>query len=101
MMDRSQLYETPDEKKRRERNENIVREYMSCSPDILEGFVTPGKVIRRLHEKYGMTIYGVTCLLKRKGIYKGAQNPVARKPLKVEAPELKSSELPVSTHTEN
>ena len=79
MMDRSQLYETKDEKERRERNENIVREYMSCSSDILAGYVVPGKVIRRLHEKYGMTIYGITCLLKRKGIYKGAKNPVAIK----------------------
>ena len=68
-------YETETQRFTRERNENIVNEYIRRSQDILCGKVTPHRLCEFIAERYNMSRYGVTLILKRAGIYKNAKQP--------------------------
>jgi len=69
-------YETESERFTRQRNENIVEEYLSRSCDIVSGKVTPHRLCSFLADRFGMSRYGITLILKRAGVYKNAKQPV-------------------------
>ena len=69
-------YETESERFNRQRNENIVEEYLSRSCDIVSGKVSPHRLCAFLGERFNMSRYGVTLVLKRAGVYKNAKEPV-------------------------
>lgn len=69
-------YETESERFNRQRNENIVEEYLSRSCDIVSGKVSPHRLCAFLGERFNMSRYGVTLVLKRAGVYKNAKQPV-------------------------
>lgn len=69
-------YETEAERFTRQRNEDIVNEYISRSHDIFSGKVTPHRLCEFLGERFNMSRYGITLVLKRAGVYKSAKQPV-------------------------
>lgn len=70
-------YETKAHRFNRQRNESIVNEYKSRAHDILSGKVTPHRMCEFLGERYNMSRYGITLILKRAGVYKSASQPVS------------------------
>ena len=71
-------FETERERIRRERRENIVRDYLRYEEQILRKEVAPGRVFKYLARQYKMTEYGIGSILKRYGVYESAANPVIR-----------------------
>ena len=69
-------FETEREKIRRERRENIVKDYLKYADQILRKEVAPGRVFKYLASQYKMTEYGIGSILKRYGIYESADKPV-------------------------
>ena len=69
-------FETPKAAKRRRRQEGIVKDYLSCASYIRIGKVTPHAVFTLLARNNNMTRQGVQALLRREGIYGGADEPV-------------------------
>ena len=69
-------YETESERFTRQRNENVVNEYLSRSCDIVSGKVSPNRLCSFLADRFGMSRYGITLILKRAGVYKSAKEPV-------------------------
>lgn len=80
-MGKINIYETEQERFRRERSEAIVKEYLAMSDDILRGVVTPNRVVNYLATRFSMSGYGIKTVLKRMGVYKSAKQPVIRKGL--------------------
>lgn len=69
-------YETERERFRREKRENIVKDYLRYSDQILRKEVAPGRVFKYLASQYKMTEYGIGSILKRYGVYESAEKPV-------------------------
>ncbi len=60
---------TPTAKKRKERNECIVREFKECAPEIMAQGYKPYRIMDALARKYGVTIPGVRFVLTAAGVY--------------------------------
>ena len=69
-------FETENERFRRERAENVEREYLNYATDILGNKVTPNRVIQFLADRFNMSGEGIKTILKKRGIYKSAKQPV-------------------------
>ena len=69
-------FETERERFRRERRENIVKDYLRYADQILRKEVAPGRVFKYLASQYKMTEYGIGSILKRYGVYESAEKPV-------------------------
>jgi hypothetical protein len=69
-------FETERERIRRERRENIVKDYLKYAEQILHKEVAPGRVFKYLASQYKMTEYGIGSILKRYGVYESADKPV-------------------------
>lgn len=68
--------ETPYENYLRIRAEEICQLYLGWSDEILSGKVKPNRVIQNIAHTKGMSGEGVKSILKRRGVYKSAQDPV-------------------------
>lgn len=75
-MSKINVLETTAEKDHREKIEGIVKEYLGWSREILTGQVRPNRVISHIASSYQMTGEGVKSILRRRGIYKSALQPV-------------------------
>lgn len=82
-MEKINEYETEYQRFTRERNESIVSEYLRRSPAVLSGETTPHRLMEFLAERYDMSRYGITMVLKRAGVYKGKLQPVVLQDEKV------------------
>lgn len=60
---------TPMERKRKERNENMIRDFKEMAPQLTKQGCKPHRIMHALAEKYGMTIPGVRFVLMREGLY--------------------------------
>lgn len=69
-------FETPAARRRREKKERIIKDYISCATYIRLGKVTPHKVFTILAMQNSMSRQGVQELLIREGIYQGHLCPV-------------------------
>ena len=69
-------YESPFETHKRIKKDNIIRDYLDCSSDIISGKVTPNRVMARLGERYNLARQSVFYLLKKSGVYINASTPV-------------------------
>lgn len=87
-MTKNILFETDYERFLRERAESIQSEYLRCSREILNGEITPNRVIQHLSKRFNLSGEGVKKILKRKGIYVSAKQPVIR-------PKIESKQLSV------
>lgn len=85
-------YETETQRFNRQRNESIVNEYIERSHDILLGNVTPHRLCEFLAERYNMSRYGITLVLKRAGVYKSAKQPIV-----IEHDNVKQGTLPFTS----
>lgn len=65
---------TPMERKRKERNENVIRDFQEMAPTLAQRGYKPYRLIRALAEKYGMTAPGVSFVLKKEGLYSTAED---------------------------
>jgi len=83
-MSKINVLETAAEKEHREKIEGIVKDYIGWSREILVGQVTPNRVITHIASTYQMTREGVKGILRRRGIYKSALQPVV-----INRPEVK------------
>lgn len=75
-MTKINLYETPKEAKRRAKAQEIRKEYLELSHDILSGKVLPNRVMDALGRKHGKTVMGIKYILRQAGIYQDAKHPV-------------------------
>lgn len=75
-MGKNILFETNREREVREREERVVSFYLRHVYKVLNGEITPNRLIQKIADDENITRYGVTVLLKRKGIYKNAHQPV-------------------------
>ena len=75
-MAKNDIFETQYERFLRERAEKIQQEYLGRSHEILSGQLSPNRVIQYLANHFGMTGEGVKSILKRKGVYKSAKQPI-------------------------
>lgn len=64
---------TPLERKRKERNETIIREFKELAPRFQAQGVKPFRIFRALAEKHEITPEGVRFILRKAGVY-GAAN---------------------------
>lgn len=70
------MIETKYESFLRKRAEEICHSYLEWSQEILSGQIKPNRVIQLLAHNKGMSGQGVKEILKRRGVYKNAQQPV-------------------------
>jgi hypothetical protein len=82
-MEKINEYETDYQRFTRERNESIISEYLRRSADILSGKTTSHRIMEVLAQRYDMSRYGITMILKRAGVYNGKKEPVVQKTDKV------------------
>lgn len=75
-MAKNYQFETDYERFLRERAENIQSEYLHFSHDILSGQLAPNRVIQHLAQRFNLSGEGIRKILKRKGIYVSAKQPV-------------------------
>lgn len=68
--------ETSYERFLRTRAEEICQTYLGWAREIMSGEVTPNRVIQHLAEEKGISREGVRSILKRRGVYKSAKQPV-------------------------
>lgn len=69
-------YETAYEKTTRERQYIIGRAYLDRSSDIVNGKVSPNRIIAAVMREFGLTQTGVRWILKKLNIYIDRQHPV-------------------------
>lgn len=75
-MTKINAFETEYERFLRERAENVEREYLNYANEILGKKVTPNRVIQFLADRFSMSGEGIKTILKRRGVYKNAKQPV-------------------------
>lgn len=75
---KNNLFETDYERFLRERADSIQTEYLNCAHEILSGQLTPNRVIQHLSKRFNLSGEGIKKILKRKGIYVSAKQPVIR-----------------------
>ncbi len=76
VMTKINTLETPYENFLRTRAEEVCQLYLGWSHEILSGQVKPNRVIQNIAQTKGMSGEGVKSILKRRGVYKSAQQPV-------------------------
>ena len=96
-MQKKIFFETDRERFLRERSENVQKDYLSYSRDILTGHISPNRVIQYLARRYCMSGEGVKSILKRHGVYKSAKQPVILCKIESERLSMFPSELSVSS----
>lgn len=79
-MEKKIMIETKYETFLRKRAEEICHSYLEWSQEILSGQIKPNRVIQLLAHNKGMSGQGVKAILKRRGVYKSAQQPVILQP---------------------
>lgn len=75
-MTKINAFETDYERFLRERAENVEREYLNFATEILAKKVSPNRIIKYLADRFSMSGEGIKTILKRRGIYKSADQPV-------------------------
>lgn len=75
-MTKINAFETEYERFLRERAENVEREYLNYAKEILGKKVSPNRIIKYLAERFNMSGEGIKTILKRRGVYKSADQPV-------------------------
>lgn len=78
-MAKNTIFETEHERFRRERAENVEKEYMQYSTEILGNQVSPNRVMAHLADRFNMSKEGIKTILKRAGIYVSAKKPLKMK----------------------
>ena len=68
--------ETPYERFLRTRADEVCQIYLGWSHEIMSGQVKPNRVIQNIATKLGMSGEGVKTILKRRGVYKSAKQPI-------------------------
>lgn len=89
-MAKNTIFETEHERFRRERAENVEKEYMQYSTEILGKQVSPNRVMAHLADRFDMSKEGIKIILKRAGIYISA-----KKPLKIKKKPNRTHSAPV------
>lgn len=64
------------ERSRRKKEDSICSQYLQWSEELLSGQVKPNRIFRYLADNNKMTIMGIKSILKRRGVYQNALNPV-------------------------
>ena len=82
-MTKINAFETDYERFLRERAENVEREYLNYATEILSKKVSPNRIIKYLADRYSMSGEGIKTILKRRGVYKSAEQPVVIKKMSV------------------
>lgn len=75
-MDKKPLLETDYARYKRLRDERICNGYLKYSQEILNGEVSPNRVITVIAEENNLSRQTVYFVLKRLGIYKNGNHPV-------------------------
>lgn len=75
-MGKINIYETSYEIFLRTRAEDICQLYLSWSNEILSGKVKPNRIIQNIAQRKSMSGEGVKTILKRRGVYLSAKQPV-------------------------
>lgn len=75
-MTKINAFETEYERFLRERAENVEREYLNYATEILGHKVSPNRIIKYLADRFSMSAEGIKTILKRRGVYKSAEQPV-------------------------
>ena len=75
-MTKFNAFETEYERFLRERAENVEREYLNYANEILAHKVSPNRIIKYLADRFSMSGEGIKTILKRRGVYKSAEQPV-------------------------
>ena len=76
MVKNLQAFETERERERRERNESLVKEYLSQSSLIIKKELSPNRIFNYLAGRYSLSTFGVKRILTLEGVYKDAKHPV-------------------------
>ena len=71
-----QAFETERERERRERNEQMARDYLSYASMIHQQKVSPNRIFNYLAERYALSAFGVKRILQGEGIYRDGKHPV-------------------------
>ncbi len=71
------LFETKTEKKKREEYDLICQDYLNNSKYIMSKELKPNRVMSYIAEKHGRSVMSIKNILKKRGIYKNAAEPVA------------------------
>ena len=69
-------YETDLDRFRRERNQQICRDYLDRSCDILNKGISPNRVIQYLSSVYHLTAVSIKRILKERGVFADRHTPV-------------------------
>ncbi len=75
-MSKINTLETTHEAFLRMRAEEICKSYLGWSHEITIGQVKPNRIIQNIAKSKGLTGEGVKKILKRRGIYKSAKQPL-------------------------
>lgn len=75
-MSKINTLETTYETFLRTRAEEICKTYLKWSHEIMTGQVKPNRIIQNIAKAKGLTGEGVKKILKRRGIYKSAMQPI-------------------------
>lgn len=67
---------TPLERKRKERNKNVVAEFKELAPKFVAQGYKPYRVLKALAKKHGLTTSGVRFILTQEGCYTTADEYV-------------------------
>lgn len=78
-MTKINAFETDYERFLRERAESVEREYLNYATEILVKKISPNRIIKHLADRFSMSGEGIKTILKRRGIYKSAEQPVCIK----------------------
>ncbi len=81
----------------RTRAEEICKTYLGWSHEILTGQVKPNRIIQNIAKAKGLTGEGVKKILKRRGIYKSAEQPLIIMCTEPTQLSMFAAEQPIST----